>query len=36
MVGHALWFENAPATFMRMMDDILMTIHQYFCSGVSG
>jgi hypothetical protein len=25
---------NAPATFMRMMDDIL-TIHQYFCSGVS-
>ena len=22
MAGHAFWVENAPATFMRLMDDI--------------
>jgi hypothetical protein len=30
MVGHALWLDNAPTTFMRMMDDILWPFTNYF------
>jgi hypothetical protein len=36
MVGHALWFDKCSRHFHEDDGRYPMTIHQYFCSGVSG